>query len=143
MEIITNNNATFRWPVSDTGYESTEEILTLTFYNAYGEYHDSRGNHVQLTRQGKPADESKTNFLFMLNTLCKEARKQQFYWFIVDGKISISSNRQRLLLQASIRRIIDAFWLTPKFTATATVTEPFAFTAAAITPLNTYPIPNF
>ena len=78
MDIITNNSATFRWPVSENGYESTtEEILTLTFYNAYGEYHESRGNHVQLTRKGKPADESKTNFLFMLNTLCKEAKKIQ------------------------------------------------------------------
>jgi hypothetical protein len=78
MDIITNNSATFRWPVSENGYESTtEEILTLTFYNAYGEHHDSRGNYVQLTHQGKPADESKTNFLFMLNTLCKEAKKVQ------------------------------------------------------------------
>lgn len=78
MDIITNTSATFRWPVPENGYESTtEEILTLTFYNAYGEYHESRGNHVQLTRKGKPADESKTNFLFMLNTLCKEAKKIQ------------------------------------------------------------------
>ena len=78
MDIITNYSATFRWPVSENGYESTtEEILTLTFYNAYGENHDSRGNYVQLTHQGKPADESKTNFLFMLNTLCKEAKKVQ------------------------------------------------------------------
>lgn len=50
MDITTNYSATFRWPVSENGYESTtEEILTLTFYNAYGENHDSRGNHVQLT----------------------------------------------------------------------------------------------
>ena len=99
---------------------------------------------------------------------CVSAEKQQIYRVMVDCQISISSNRQRLLLQAFIRRIINASWLTPnlsihciqsvhlwnyirpgnigrtdEFTVTATVTEPFAFTAAAITPLNTYPIPHF
>jgi hypothetical protein len=77
MDIITNDFVTFRWTTSGPGPESTEETLTLTFSKAYGTHYNLGCEHVQLTLSGEPANESKLQFLSMMNKLCEEAKKVQ------------------------------------------------------------------